>query len=366
MIRVMILSIIVLGLAMLLGPIIVNNPGYIMLVVGGVTIEATLVNMLILIALAGLALWLFTWVLKRLLNLRHLSFSFLRSRKTRRARRAFEQGMLAYARHDFVSANQLFDIAQAEDELLKIKQTMAAYSAFFAGEVKKANQLAAQLDEDDADSWVVVADLLVRQNNPQAAVSYLQPKVPQAPKHAKLGQVWLTALKAAEQWQLLLEQIPQALKLQWYSKTQWQQQRFELYPYAVCGLSQQGLFDENQSWWTALPAKDRKSVAVVLGKAWALARQGQAEQAEQQILNSLALNDLAAAWPVLVQLPLGRSVLQLRKQLQHWLRDHSNHGHIYALLAYTYQQEGEVSLAEQSWKKALQFAPALAKQAFIE
>ena len=106
MIRGMILSIVVLGLAMLLGPIIVNNPGYIMLVVGGVTVEATLVNLLILLALAGFVFWLCLWTVKRLLNLRHISFSFLRSRKTRRARRAFEQGMLAYARHDFTRANQ--------------------------------------------------------------------------------------------------------------------------------------------------------------------------------------------------------------------------------------------------------------------
>ncbi len=360
MIRGMILSIVVLGLAMLLGPIIVNNPGYIMLVVGGVTVEATLVNLLILLALAGFVFWLCLWIVKRLLNLRHISFSFLRSRKTRRARRAFEQGMLAYARHDFTRANQLFDGAIVEPEYEKVKQSMAAYSAFFAGAVQKANQIAATLDADDSDSWYVVADLLCRQNNPQAAVAYLQPKMADAQKDGQLGQLWLQALKAAEQWQSLLEQIPSAVKLQWYSKAQWQQQRFVFYPFAVRALSQLGKFDESQSWWSALPAKDRKSMAVVLGKAWAQAAQGQADQAEQLLLSHLALNDLPAAWPALSQIPLGRSVLQLRKQVQHWLRDHGNNGYLYAVLAYCSEQEGERASAEQSWKKAIQFAPELA------
>ena len=125
-------------------------------------------------------------------------------------------------------------------------------------------------------------------------------------------------------------------------------------------LSQLGKFDESQSWWSALPAKDRKSVAVVLGKAWAQAAQGQADQAEQLLLSHLALNDLPAAWPALSQIPLGRSVLQLRKQVQHWLRDHGNNGYLYAVLAYCSEQEGERASAEQSWKKAIQFAPELA------
>lgn len=362
MIRGIILSMVVLGLAMLLGPILVNNPGYIMLVVGGITVEATLINVLILAVLACVAVWFTLWLLKRLLNLRHFSFSFLRSRKTRRARRAFEQGMLAYARHDFVRADQQFDGAIVEPEYEKVKQSMAAYSAFFAGEVKKANQLAAALDADDNDSWYVVADLLCRQNNPQAAVTYLQPKMADAAKDTQLGQLWLNALKAAEQWQLLLEQMPTAVKMQWYNKAQWQRQRFAFYPFAVRALGMAGQFDEHQAWWQALPAKDKKSVAVVLGKVWAQAEQGQADQAEQLLLSHLALNDLPAAWPALSQIPLGRSVLQLRKQAQHWLRDHGNHGYLYAVLAYCAEQEGDSATAAQSWKKAIQFAPELASR----
>ncbi len=122
-------------------------------------------------------------------------------------------------------------------------------------------------------------------------------------------------------------------------------------------------FDENAAYWQQLPAKERKSVAATLGKVWAKAATGQAEAAEKLLLDSLALADLSLAWPVLQQIPLGRSVLQLRKQAQHWLRDHSNNGHLYAVLSYCAAQEGEADQASHAWQKALQYQPELACQA---
>ncbi len=357
------LLITILGLAMLLGPVLANHPGYVMLVVAGVTIEATFVGLMLVLLLTGLACWL-SWVLcKRLFDLPRLSFSFLRSRKERRARQAFQQGMLAFVRQDWQSADQYFSIAKAEPEWQKMKQIMACYSAQKHGDLAKANQLAAALEADDADNWLVVADLYLQQQQPARAVSFLSDKIVAQPKDSKLGRLWLQALTAAGQWQTLLEQVPLALKQQWYSKAQWQQLRYQLYPVAIQGLAAQGQFDENAAYWQQLPAKERKSIAATLGKVWAKAVAGQPEQAEKLLLDSLALADLTLAWPVLQQIPLGRSVLQLRKQAQHWLRDHSNNGYLYAVLSYCATQEGEADQAAHAWQKALQYQPELACQA---
>lgn len=357
------LLIAILGLAMLLGPVLANHPGYVMLVVAGVTIEATFIGLMLVLLLTALACWL-SWVLcKRLFDLPRLSFSFLRSRKERRARQALQQGMLAFVRQDWQSADQYFSIAKAEPEWQKMKQIMACYSAQKHGDLVKANQLAAALEADDADNWLVVADLYLQQQQPARAVSFLSDKIVAQPKDSKLGRLWLQALSAAGQWQTLLEQVPLALKQQWYSKAQWQQVRYQLYPVAIQGLAAQGQFDENAAYWQQLPAKERKSVAATLGKVWAKAASGQAEAAEKLLLDSLALADLSLAWPVLQQIPLGRSVLQLRKQAQHWLRDHSNNGHLYAVLSYCAAQEGEADQASHAWQKALQYQPELACQA---
>lgn len=366
----LIIAIAVLGLAMWLGPILVNHPGYVMIVVGGITIEATLIKMLFLLSLLALAWWSVWWLVKRLFHLPKISFSFLRSRKERRARLALKQGMMAFARQDFATASQQFDIAYADSEWWDIKQTMAAYSALLSGDLMKANQRAAQLDADEPDSWYVVADLLLRQQNPQAALAYLEPKMQQAHKAAgkdgKLGRLYIEALQQTGQWQRLLEQVPVAIKQQWFSKAQWQQVRFKLYPFAVQGLMAQSLFDENAAYWTALSAKERKSAAVSIGRAWGTAHLGQPDLAESQLVDVLALTDLKHAWPALRCIPLGRHVLALRKQLQHWLRDHPNNGYIYAMLAYCAVQEQDVAQADVAWHKALQYQPELAQQALAE
>jgi uncharacterized protein HemY len=353
------LLIAILGVAMLLGPVLANHPGYVMLVVAGITIEATFIGLMLVMLLTVLGCWLL-WVLcKRLFDLPRLSFSFLRSRKERRARQALQQGMLAFVRQDWQSADQYFDIAKAEPEWQNMKQIMACYSALKHGDIAKANQLAAALDADEPDHWLVVADLYLQQQQSAKAVSFLSEKIAAQPKDSKLGRLWLQALVQSQQWQTLLEQVPLALKQQWYSKAQWQQVRYQLYPVAIQGLAAVGQFDENAAFWQQLPAKERKSLAATLGKVWAKAVAGQPELAEKQLLDSLALADVALAWPVLRQIPLGRSVLQLRKQAQHWLRDHSNHGYLYAVLSYCAVQEGEAEQAAHTWQKALQYQPEL-------
>lgn len=357
--------ILVLGLAMLVGPILANHPGYVMVVVAGVTIEATFVGLMLVLFASIFGCWALWWVFKRLFHLPRLSFSFLRSRKERRARQAMQHGLLAFARQDWQQADQYFDIAKADSDWDKMKQIMACYAAQQAGDSQKANQKAAQLDSDDNDTTLVVADLLLQQGDAHKAVAYLAPKMEQNQKDGRIGRLWLAALQQAGQWQTLLEQVPVAIKQQWLNKAQWQQYRYQLYPAAISGLAQAGQFDENLPCWNNLPAKERKSVAATLGKAWAKAVSGEPEQAEKLLLESLALADLPLAWRALQHIPLGRSVLGLRKQVQHWLRDHNNNGYLYALLSYCAAQEGEHEQARHAWDKALQYQPDLAKTATL-
>lgn len=355
------LVIIGLALAMLLGPVLANHPGYVMVVIAGITIEATFVGLMLVLTGTLLGCWGLWWLLKRLFHLPKLSFSFLRSRKERRAREALHQGILAFARQDWQHANQLFDVAKAEPDWQKAMQVMACYSAQRCGDAAKANQRAALLDPEDTDSALVISDLLLQQGDAAKAVAHLQPKIALQQKNHLLGRSYLQALQQAQLWQLLLEQVPLALKHQWLTKPQWQQYRYQLYPAAISGLADLGQFDEQAAYWNNLPAKERKSVAATLGKVWAKAAAGDTDNAEKMLLDVLALTDLPLAFAVIDQIPLGRSVLQLRKQVQHWMRDHSNHPYLYAMLSYCAAQEGEAEQAQLAWQKALQYQPDLVR-----
>lgn len=358
MIRVLLL-IAVLAVAMWFGPVLVNNAGYVKVVVASSVFETTLLGLAIVTLAVALVLWLLGFVLRKLLRLQHVSFNFLRWRRQRKAQQAFELGLQAYAKQQWLLASQHLAKACSDDFMRSEKHLLAAYAAFYAGNPAGANNHVAALPDDSNSSYFVRADLLLQQGQAAQASILLAEKVTADTEDKGLAQLYLYALQQAGQWQQLLQLIPAALKQNWFDKDKWQQQRFNIYPAAISQLSQQQRFDESADYWQNLPAKERKSTAANIGRAWAMAQNGQNEAAEKLLLSQLALAELPQLLPYIRQIPLGHSVLKLRKQAQHWLREHASNGYLYALLAYLAQQEGEPEQAELAWQKARQYEPSL-------
>ncbi len=354
-----IILIVVLALAMFIGPVVTNNPGYIKLVLAGYVIEMTALGFAIVLVVGLVLLSLLVQLLKHLLRIQHVSFNFFRSRRQKKARQAFASGLQAYARRQWpIAASQLKQALQA-DEFSHEKRFLAAYAAFYAADYESAKSIVAQLAEDDPSRQYLEAEMLLHQGHARQAVVTLESLLQQPPIDSALGQLYLRALQQAGQWQALLTAAGRAANEHWFDKTSWQQQRFAVYPQAIRQLAGEQAFEQQQDYWQALPAKERKSAAAALGLAWAEANVGQADAAEKRLVAALSLADMVPAWPQLRQIRLGRSVLRLRKQVQHWLRDNPTNGYLYAVLAYLAEQEGEQQQAQQAWQKARQYQPGL-------
>jgi uncharacterized protein HemY len=353
------LLLLILVVAMLLGPILANHPGYVMLVVGGITIEATLVSVFFMAALAWGSLWLLKTLLTKLFHLPKVSFSFLRSRQRRRAMQALEDAQFAYVRGDWSAASERFSLAQTKLTLDPLQAAMASYAALQCNHGQLALSIALAQDKNQIRSLRLQSDVYMKLQQPQQVVALLQPIFADGCRDTELAEVFLMSLRDSQMWQLLLDNIQTSLQQKWFTRDQWQQLRFAFYPYALQGLAQQGHAETEAASWQALPAKERKSTAAQLGQVWVLAQQGQTADAEQKLLSWLTLDQLASVWPVLCQIPLGTSVVQLRKQIQLWLKEQGNHGYGYAVMAYCAQQEGETEVARQAWQKAISFQPAL-------
>lgn len=355
----LILLVIILLLAMLFGPLLVNNPGYVKIIVAGYTLEMTLLGLALALFAGAIVLTVCLVIIKKLARWQHLSFNFFRSRRQRKARQAFANGLQAYARQQWQLASEQLQSALAEPSYLTEKRMLASYASFYAGNSKAATELAAALIADDSNSAFVQADLLLQQGLAGQACKLLAPQLDAAADDKALGQLYLQALQQAGQWRQLLQTVPQAINQRWFSKAQWQQQRFALYPAALSQLSLQHGFSEEADYWQALPGKERKSAAAMLGLAWAQAQAGLCEPAEQKLVQALTFADLPAAWPYLRQIPLGLSVLKLRKAAQHWLRDNPANGYVFAVLAYLAEQEGDKDQAALAWQKVRQYQPDL-------
>ncbi|QBL08059.1 heme biosynthesis protein HemY [Rheinheimera sp. D18] len=358
MIRVLLL-IGILAAAMWFGPMLVNNAGYIKIIVAGTVFETTLLGLSLLILALIAVTWFIGIVLRKLLRLQHISFNFFRWRRQRKAQQAYELGLQAYAKQQWKLASQHLAKACHDDFMLEEKRLFAAYAAFYAGDINQANSYIAALSAESNSTLFVQADLLLQQDQAAQACVLLRDKVTADTEDKGLGQLYLYALQQAGQWQQLLQVVPLAIKQQWFDKDKWRQQRFDIYPAAISQLSQQQRFDENADYWLNLPAKERKSTAANVGRAWAMAQSGQNEAAEKLLVSQLQLDELPLVLPYLRKIPLGKSVLKLRKQAQHWLRDHASNGYVYALLAYLAEQEGEPQQAEIAWHKARQYEPKL-------
>ena len=354
-----IILIVVLALAMFLGPVVTNNPGYLKLVLAGYVIEMTALGFVIVLRDRLLAIMLVVKLLKYLLRIQHGSFNFFRSRRQKKAQQAFANGLHAYARRQWPKAASELQLALQAGAFSHEKRFLAAYAAFYAGDYQQANTLIAELAADDPNRQYLEADMLLHQGQTRQAVLVLESLLLQPPVDAALGQLYLRALQQAGLWQPLLSAAGRAATEHWFDKNSWQVQRFAIYPQAVRHLAAEAGFDQQQDYWQALPAKERKSAAAAVGLAWAEANAGHPDAAEKRLVAALSLADVAPAWPHLRQIALGRSVLRLRKQVQHWLRDNSSNGYLYAILAYLAEQEGEPQQAQQAWQKARQYQPEL-------
>lgn len=355
----LLLLIIALVAAMLLGPIMVNNPGYIKVIIAGYVFEMTVLGLIVALMLLSVALWVLASLIRKLFHVQHVSFNFFRWRRQRKAQQAYGLGLQAFAKQQWPLAADLLNKATADDFMLTEKHLLGAYAEFYAGNMAQAEQHAAALTEEGHTKRFVQADLYLRQNQPAQACALLNDYVNADTTDKGLAQLYVFALQQAGQWQTLLQLVPVIIKQQWFAKQQWQQLRFTIYPIAISQLSQSSGFAEEADYWQALPSKERKTTAAAIGKAWALAQSGQAETAEKVLVSHLSQEQLPLALPYVRQIPLGSSVLKLRKQAQQWLRDNGSNGYIYGLLAYLAEQEGEKADAALAWQKAIQYEPSL-------
>lgn len=355
----LLLLIVALVAAMLLGPMLVNNPGYIKIIVAGYIVEMTVLGLMIALVLLSLAIWILGILIRKLFHVQHVSFNFFRWRRQRKAQDAYALGLQAFAKQQWPLAAELLGKATADSFMHTEKHLLGAYAEFYAGNMPQAEQHAEALTADDNTKRFLQADLLLRQAEPAKACAVLNDYVTADTSDKGLAQLYVYALQQAGQWQTLLQLVPAILKQKWFDKQQWRQLRFTIYPMAIHQLSQSEGFDAEADYWQALPGKERKSTAAAIGKAWALAQNGQSENAEKELVAHLSLDQLPLALPYIRQIPLSSSVLKLRKQAQHWLRDHDSNGYIYGLLAYLAEQEGEKAHASVAWQKAIQYEPSL-------
>lgn len=359
MIRILLL-ILLLAAALIAGPHLAGNQGYVQIVLGYYSVEMTVVSAVLLALLGYFALLLLEYLLTRLFSLGHLTRNWLGLRRSHRAQKRTRQGQLALATGDYRQAERLMASSAADSELPLLNYLGAARAADAQGHDAARDrylQEAMEQPQGPLASGLLAARLALRNRQPEQALSLLEPLLTAHPKHPRLLSHYRRALLAAQRWQPLLDLLPQLQKLKLLKPDELQQLQQLAYPARFAELAEQGGSDTLLRYWQALPRALRQNTALRAACCQALMRHD-AHSAAAQLLQEA----LKQSQPVSLLVLCGELKLDDYQPLLTLLQQYGADGDNEAALL---SAQGQLNFklqrypqAQQLLEKAIALAPA--------
>lgn len=215
MIRLILLMLLIAAGA-IIGPIVAGNMGYVLIRFIGYKVEMTVVSLLLSLAVLVLVIAALEWLLRRLFRsirrLRH----WRSSRTTKKAQQATEQGLLAMAANDYSRAEKLIRRGASLTRQPALNYLFAAEAAQAQGDTEQRDRYLEQAEsEGSGDEFAISmtrARLYHQLGEQQQAIVTLKQITGKQAKHPARLRLLKEALQADENWQQLLELLPQLRK----------------------------------------------------------------------------------------------------------------------------------------------------------
>lgn len=309
----------ILGTALLCGPLLAGNKGYVLIAVGEYTIEMTVISAAILAFVLYGALLVLERVAVRLLGIKGSTRLWLGNRRRRKAREQTLAGTLALAEGQFRQAETLMRKSAPDSEQAMLNYLSAAEAAQAQGEDARRDeyleQAAAQHPRAPLAVNLIRARLLLRQQQ-YAEAEVLLEKLNQAhPQHAVIQQLLKECYQALGHWTPLLALLPQLQKRKQLSGEEQRQLQQQIYPALFEEQARSGGASGVQTLWRELPKSLKQDPALQAAAATALIRLGEEAQALDLLQEGLKRHvepALLAVVPLLRQ-PAPRLLAQLQK-----------------------------------------------------
>jgi HemY protein len=319
MIRVLLL-LLILAAAMVCGPLLAGNKGYVLIAVGEYTIEMTAVSAGILAFFLYGALLVGEGLLVRLFGIKGSTRRWMISRRRRKARERTLAGTLALAEGQFRQAETLMRKSAPDSEQALLNYLSAAEAAQAQGESSRRDeylqQAAAQHPRASLAVSLIRARLLLRQQQYAEAEQMLESLNQEHPQHAVIQQLLKECYQALGHWAPLLALLPQLQKRKQLSTEEQQQLHQQIYP----ALFEQQAASAGGSGvltlWRELPKGLKQDTALQAAAARALIRHGE-ESAALELLQDGLRRQLEPELLAVIPL-LQHAAPRLLAQLQKW------------------------------------------------
>lgn len=329
-----------------------ENPGYVMIAVGKGYVEMTLLTLLVWLVGIWLVMRTVVFVFSRIWRLKSQTSFYFFNKSEKKAQLALRQGLTAYLLGDYKRAEQLLSGSGKHSGLLEHKHMFAAAAADANGDDGKVLMHLNALDEDDSDTVLLKAKLMLNRHEWSMAHELVEPLYKSKPKEDAVLRVYIETLEGKEDWQTLLSMLPLVEKRKLFDEQALSDFTAKVVRGALFDTAQKQNFDAAEQQFNTLPGKLKKQDSAIGAYVQLLLENGRGEQAQTVLVKAMKKSSVEAFMPLFRAVRFDQ-VIELNKFLQSALKKDENDPHLLRALGYVAAGRGDWGLVVNSMSRTL-------------
>lgn len=331
-------------------PFVIGEKGYILIAMGDITIESTVVTAVLLLVLSFISLMLLLKLTRGSVRFSATAWHKIAFAGKRRGQRELRKGMAAYLLDDYQQAEHLLAKSAEPSGQAYLAYLTAAKAAH--QQQKNANtdhylQLAQHQDlslkETSLESVLVHLDLLMARDELQKARKLIDDHHKHIGHDPRLLALEIELCLKEQRFEQAIEHITKAAKQKTLADkiTSWQQQAF-------IGRFSEFSGDELDEYWRLLGRKTKNTPVILIAYCQRLAELGKTSKLEDLLLPALKKGSDEVLINAIKQLPI-KQTEGFIKVLEGKLQKQPDHLLWLSTLAHLAYQGGNNSLAEKAF-----------------
>lgn len=346
-----ILIVLVVLAAMLVAPQLVGDKGYVLISMGTLNIEMTVVSLGIMLFFGVIAVIVILWLLAKTMGLLKGSRNWFGGLSSRNRKRRFYHGLQAMAEGDLQAAKKALQ-ETGDGDFDGVNYLAAAQVAKSLNEHDRVRFLlekAADYKNSRVAAYLVLARLDIEQGKQQAALDKLNELDDKAAQHPQVIRLKARAMGELGQWQKLQEQLPQWRKPLKEDYVLWAQ-KIAKGKFAEIA-SKQGA-NALRQYWDNLPRKLRNDDAYRAAYVQQLLEQGMHRDAETNLVEWQKKGPNPVLLPLMAELSMPNPTGAIGL-LESWIKKDDKNPQLYSVLGQLAFNAGDDILAEKVLLKAV-------------
>ncbi len=337
--------------AILIAPQVIGEKGYVLISMGSLVIEMTVVSLVISVLIGILIAWVIWRLVKAIVHLFSGSWQWFGSLSRNKRRKNFYRGIQAYAEGDLDASKKAFQQA-SDGDFDGVDLLISAQVAHEMGEWERCQSLlghAADYPHSRVAAALMHARLLMLRQQHEQALSVLGTLDEDNAEHPQVVKTKAECMAALGHWQQIQNHLPQ-----W--RRTLKKDAVPLAQRAAKGkfaeiASKQGA-NALKQYWEELPRKKRHDIAFRAAYVEQLTEQGMHHDAENCLVEWQSKGPEETLLPMFRRLKMPNPAASV-KLLESWIKKDDKNATLYSVLGELAFNAGDYSLAERALMKAV-------------